>query len=198
MATVRHKWFGTAEIIRREGDRIFIKYHKSGNVVELKMPDSFTLGIFEVDADLQREVDAAVESKKEAERVARATREAERARMQTATIAHRSGTRRTGRTFTSIQLTGDYETDFESFMLKNGYSAKTENDTKSTVYSYASSVKAVMNEEGLTWAELYHRISDVASEYDVGGSKSEIGDRGNRTVINALRRFEDFVNNSIL
>jgi hypothetical protein len=83
-------------------------------------------------------------------------------------------------------------------MLKNGYSAKTENDTKSTVYSYLSSVKAVMNEEGLSWADLYHRIFNVVPEYDVGGTKSEIGDRGNRTVINALRRFEDFVNHSIL
>lgn len=196
MATVRHKWFGTAEIIRREGDRIFIKYPKSGNVVELKMPDSFTLGIFEIDADLQREVDAAVEAKKEAERVAREAREAERAQMQTATITHHSGTRRTGRTFTSIQLTGDYETDFESFMLKNGYSAKTENDTKSTVYSYVTSVKAVMNDEGLDWTSLAKQISSIASLYDIGGAKEEIGDRGKRTVINALRRFEDFVNNS--
>ena len=196
MATVRHKWFGTAEIIRREGDRIFVKYHKSGNVVELKMPDSFTLGIFEVDVDLQREVDAAVEAKKEAERVARETRKAERAQMQTATITHRSGTRRTGRTFTKVQLTGDYEKDLETFMLKNGYSAKTENDTKSTVYSYVTSVKAVMSDEGLDWTSLVKNISSIASLYDIGGAKEEIGDRGNRTVINALRRFEDFVNNS--
>ena len=200
MGTVKHKLFGMAKIIRRDGDRITIKYDKDGTVVELKIPDSFITKpcLFVLDAELQREVDAIVEARKEEARILRAEKEAQRAQEKAATITHHSGTRRTGRTFTSIQLTGDYETDFESFMLKNGYSAKTENDTKSTVYSYVSSVKAVVNEEGLTWAELYHRISNVATEYDVGGSKSEIGDRGNRTVINALRRFEDFVNHSTL
>ena len=84
----------------------------------------------------------------------------------------------------------------ETFMLKNGYSAKTENDTKSTVYSYVTSVKAVMSDEGLDWTSLVKNISSIASLYDIGGAKEEIGDRGNRTVINALRRFEDFVNNS--
>lgn len=200
MATVRHKIFGTAQIIRREGNDMTIQYDKTGKKVDLKFPDSFMTKpcLFILDSTLQREVDVAAEAKKEAERIAREAREAERAKMQAVTGTHHSGTRRTGRTFTSVQLTGDYEKDFETFMLKNGYSEKTENDTKSTVYSYVSSVKAVMNEEGLTWAELYHQISNVASEYDVGGSKSEIGDRGNRTVINALRRFEDFVNHSIL
>ena len=200
MATVRHKWFGTAQIIRREGDLIVIQYDKTGTKSNLKFPDSFLTKpcLFALDSKLQSEVDAIVEARREEARILREEKEAQRAQEKAAAITHHSGTRRTGRTFTSIQLTGDYETDFESFMLKNGYSAKTENDTKSTVYSYVSSVKAVMNEEGLTWAELYHRISNIASEYDVGGSKSEIGDRGNRTVINALRRFEDFVNHSIL
>lgn len=46
---------------------------------------------------------------------------------------------------------------------------------------------------GLRWQK---KISSIASLYDIGGAKEEIGDRGNRTVINALRRFEDFVNNS--
>ena len=198
MGMIRHKFFGTAQIISRDGDFITIKYDKSGKESVIKFPEAFTVtnSLFTPDAELQLEVDAAVEAKKEAERIAREAREAERAQMQTVISTHHSGTRRTGRTFTSVQLTGDYEKDFETFMLKNGYSAKTENDTKSTVYSYVSSVKAVMNEEGLTWADLYHRISDVAAVYDIGGTKVDVGEKGNRTVINALRRFEDFVNNS--
>ena len=45
---------------------------------------------------------------------------------------------------------------------------------------------------GLRWQKRFQ----IASLYDIGGAKEEIGDRGNRTVITALRRFEDFVNNS--
>lgn len=198
MKTLKHKWLGTATIIRREGDRMTIKYDKSDSEVILKMPDSFVSGMFLIDDELQREVDAALEEKKEAARIEREAREAQRAEAQSTTITHRSGTRRSGRTFTRVQLTGDYEKDFESFMLKNGYSAKTENDTKSTVYAYVNSVKSVMSDEGLDWTSLVKQISSIASIYDIGGAKEEIGDRGNRTVINALRRFEDFVNNSTL
>lgn len=200
MGTVKHKIFGMAKIIRRDGDRITIKYDKDGKEVELKFPDSFITKpcLFILDTELQREVDAALEEKKEAARIEREAREAQRAEAQSTTITHRSGTRRSGRTFTRVQLTGDYEKDFESFMLKNGYSAKTENDTKSTVYAYVNSVKSVMSDEGLDWTSLVKQISSIASVYDIGGAKEEIGDRGNRTVINALRRFEDFVNNSTL
>ena len=198
MKTLKHKWLGTATIIRREGDRMTIKYDKSDSEVILKMPDSFVSGMFLIDDELQREVDAALEEKKEAARIEREAREAQRAETQSTTITHRSGTRRSGRTFTRVQLTGDYEKDFESFMLKNGYSAKTENDTKSTVYAYVNSVKSVMSDEGLDWTSLVKQISSIASIYDIGGAKEAIGDRGNRTVINALRRFEDFVNNSTL
>ena len=198
MKTLKHKWLGTATIIRREGDRRTIKYDKSDSEVILKMPDSFVSGMFLIDDELKREVDAALEEKKEAARIEREAREAQRAEAQSTTITHRSGTRRSGRTFTRVQLTGDYEKDFESFMLKNGYSAKTENDTKSTVYAYVNSVKSVMSDEGLDWTSLVKQISSIASIYDIGGAKEEIGDRGNRTVINALRRFEDFVNNSTL
>lgn len=198
MKTLKHKWLGTATIIRREGDRMTIKYDKSDSEVILKMPDSFVSGMFLIDDELQREVDAALEEKKEAARIEREARDAQRAEAQSTTITHRSGTRRSGRIFTRVQLTGDYEKDFESFMLKNGYSAKTENDTKSTVYAYVNSVKSVMSDEGIDWTSLVKQISSIASVYDIGGAKEEIGDRGNRTVINALRRFEDFVNNSTL
>ena len=53
-----------------------------------------------------------------------------------------------------------------------------------------------MEEEKLTWQSLSTQISSVVSLYDVGGAKEEIGSRSNYTYINALRRFEDFVNNS--
>jgi hypothetical protein len=72
MRTVKHKWLGTAEIIRRAGDLITIKYDKSGEEVVIKFPEAFTspLKVFEIDSDLQQEVDEAVAAKKEAARIA--------------------------------------------------------------------------------------------------------------------------------
>ena len=37
MKTLKHKWLGTATIIRREGDRMTIKYDKSDSEVILTM-----------------------------------------------------------------------------------------------------------------------------------------------------------------
>ncbi len=102
MKILKHKWLGTATIIRREGDRMTIKYDKSDSEVILKMPDSFVSGMFLIDDELQREVDAALEETKEAARIEREAREAQRAEAQSTTITHRSGTRRSGRTFTRV------------------------------------------------------------------------------------------------
>ena len=199
MGTVKHKLFGMAKIIRRDGDRITIKYDKDGKEVELKFPDSFITKpcLFILDTELQREVDEAVAAKKEAERIAREAREAQRALEQATTKVSANGTKRSGKTFVAVKRTGDIEKDFEHFLKANNYSEETKNGTKSTVYFYVNAVKVVIEDEGLDWAALMQEISDVVRIYDIGGAKEEVGYRGNNTVINALRRFQDFVNNSM-
>ena len=202
MAAVRHKWFGTAQIIRREGDLIVIQYDKTGTKSNLKFPDSFitTPCLFVLDAELQREVDAIVEARDEEARILRAEKEAQRAaQREQEKVAQRpsaSGTRRVGRTFVAVNRTGDIEKDFAHFLEVNGYSSITVHGTKSTVYSYVNSVKSIMEDDGLTWDSLEKAISSVVQLYDIGGAKEDIGYNSKSTVINALRRFEDFVNNS--
>ncbi len=202
MGTVKHKLFGMAKIIRRDGDRITIKYDKDGKEFELKIPDSFITKpcLFVLDAELQREVDAIVEAREEEARILRAEKEAQRAaQREQEKVAQRpsaSGTRRVGKTFVAVNRTGDVEKDFAHFLEVNGYSSITVHGTKSTVYSYVNSVKSIMEDEGLTWDSLEKAISSVVRLYDVGGAKEDIGYNGKSTVINALRRFEDFVNNS--
>lgn len=199
MSTIKHKFRGTARVIGRDGDRVRIKYDRDGSESELLIPDSFMLGVFvEIDEELQREVDLAVEANKEAERIKREEKDAEwaLAQAQASTKNAGSGTKRSGKTFITIKRTGDVEKDFEHFLKINGYSEETHSQTKSTIYSYLNSVRSIMKDEGLDWDSLVMEISNVVRLYDVGGDKEEVGYKGKSTVINALRRFEDFVNNS--
>ena len=198
MARIEHKVWGTGEIISREGNRMMVRFNKVGKEIKMNIPKSFVLGIYDIDEELQKEVDDALETEKEAARKEREENETSRVQMkaENARQNSRSTTKRTGNVYTKVTLTGDMEKDFESFMRINGYSKKSLNSDKSTIYSYINSVKSIMKDEGLDWDTLYKQISSIVPVYDVGGKKEDIGNKSNRTNINALKRFEDFANNS--
>ena len=199
MARIEHKVWGTGEIISREGNRMMVRFNKVGKEIKVNIPKSFVLGIYDIDEELQKEVDDALESEREAARKEREESETSRVQMkaENARQNSRSTTKRTGNVYTKVTLTGDIEKDFESFMRINGYSKKSLNSDKSTIYSYINSVKSIMKDEGLDWDTLYKQISSIVPMYDVGGKKEDIGNKSNRTNINALKRFEDFANNSV-
>ena len=196
MATVRHKWFGTAQIIRREGDLIVIQYDKTGTKSNLKFPDSFITKpcLFVLDTELQREVDAIVEARKEEARILRAEKEAQRA--QEKAVQNVVGTNHSHKKPAKVKIKGMIEQSFEEYLIASGYSEETPSGAPSTVNAYIKAVEYVMEEEKLAWQSLTTQISSVVSLYDIGGAKEEIGSKSNYTYINALRRFEDFVNNS--
>ena len=196
MAAVRHKWFGTAQIIRREGDLIVIQYDKTGTKSDLKFPDSFLTKpcLFVLDSTLQREVDAIVEARKEEARILRAEKEAQRA--QEKAVQNVVGTNHSHKKPAKVKIKGMIEQSFEEYLIASGYSEETPSGAKSTVNAYIKAVEYVMEEEKLAWQSLTTQISSVVSLYDIGGAKEEIGSKSNYTYINALRRFEDFVNNS--
>ena len=196
MAAVRHKWFGTAQIIRREGDLIVIQYDKTGTKSNLKFPDSFITKpcLFVLDTELQREVDAIVEARKEEARILRAEKEAQRA--QEKAVQNVVGTNHSHKKPAKVKIKGMIEQSFEEYLIASGYSEETPSGAPSTVNAYIKAVEYVMEEEKLAWQSLTTQISSVVSLYDIGGAKEEIGSKSNYTYINALRRFEDFVNNS--
>lgn len=45
----------------------------------------------------------------------------------------------------------------------------------------------------MTWKQLADNIQDVLPQYDIGGLKEELGNKSHKAVINALKRFSDFV-----
>jgi hypothetical protein len=90
--------------------------------------------------------------------------------------------------------TGPIAESYEEYLIKEGYSLETDSGNPSTVYAYANAVQSVIEEEKTTWNALRTNISTIVKKYDIGGTKEEFGCKSNKTVINALRRFEEFVN----
>lgn len=63
----------------------------------------------------------------------------------------------------------------------------------STVVNYHRWVRVVLEREGLIWDELTNKIGFIVMKYGIGGSEYEFGLKGKASVINALRRYQDFV-----
>ena len=82
---------------------------------------------------------------------------------------------------------------FEKFLIGRGYKTKTPSGLPSTVYQYMEWVDKVCKRECKSWGELKLNIDDIVRRYDVGGREETYGSQGHRTVINALKRFREFV-----
>lgn len=197
MKTLRHKMRGTAQIVGRDEKFITIKYDRDGYVSNVKFPEGLASDMFVLDEELQREVDAAVEAKNEAERIAREEREAARKQAQL-TQAAPVKVSRTSKKPAKIKIKGAIEQDFENYLIASGYSIETPSGNPSTVNSYITAVNSILGDERLSWNSLIDQIDRIVPIYDEGGAKADIGSKSNYTYLNALRRFQDFVNNSAL
>ena len=64
----------------------------------------------------------------------------------------------------------------------------------STTHDYSQRrIPAIISREGITMNRLIKDISMVVSKYDSYGSESDYGNRSNRAYINALKRFEEYI-----
>lgn len=61
------------------------------------------------------------------------------------------------------------------------------------VFGYARAVEKVLEEERMSIEEFNRRINEICFLYDIGGAKESLGERGHRTVINALKRYREFI-----
>lgn len=85
---------------------------------------------------------------------------------------------------------------FREYLVQNHYSEYTGTGVPSTIDKYVNSVNTVCCREGLTWEEAAYCIDDLVSDYDKGGKNEEFGNRSNRTVINALKKYRDYIDAS--
>ncbi len=193
MQIVSHKIYGVGEVVNKEttegGIYITVKF-ESGKEARFSIPDSFTLGIMVAEGNLKDEVDAAIAEKK-----AREAARLEQLNATSAAVATSTPSNRHGRTPTSpVTVKGSIELAFEEYLINAGYAEYTASGNPSTVFSYTHAIKKVLEEEGLSWNSLQSNIDNIVPIYDIGGSKQHIGALSNCTVINALKRFKEFVN----
>ena len=181
MEMVQHNMFGLGEVVRREVINgfpyLWVRY-ENGTESKLAIPYSFTSGAVEALGALKDEVDRAVAEKM--------------ARLATPTPVKPAAVS-TKKASAKHIPSCPTATAFETYLIMEGYKIETDSGDPSTVYSYLNAVESVLAEEGLTWDVLKANISAVVSKYDVGGVKELFGAKSNKTVINALRRYEEFV-----
>ena len=195
MQTVNHKIYGVGEVINREprkiGAYITVRFENEKEI-RLAIPESFEIGVVSAEGDLKDDVEAAVATKKAYEAYERKRLEERRAAIAAAASApsHRHGRRPK----TSATVKGVVQTDYEAYLISAGYETETPSGHDSTVYAYSKAIaNHVLKNEHMTWNGLQGNIDNIVKRYDVGGAMERIGAKSNNTVINALKRFAEFV-----
>lgn len=83
---------------------------------------------------------------------------------------------------------------FESYLESEGYSVVTPKGLPSTTYDYAHArIPFVLREERISIQTLISNIDQYVKMYDLRGFKSAISNKSHRAVINALKRFQEFI-----
>ena len=192
MQTVTHKIFGIGEVIAKEvkeNDIYITVRFTSGKEMRLAVK-SFEDGFVTAEGDLKEEIEKIISDKKVLESKKRADFMASIAHTKT-TAGHASGKKASSK----MVVSGPIATAFEAYLINEGYATETPSGHPSTVYSYISAIENdVLDAEHITWNMLKSNIDSILPIYDVGGKKEHIGAKSNYTVINALRRFAEFVN----
>ena len=85
--------------------------------------------------------------------------------------------------------------EFANYLIGQGYKLTTPGGSFSTVYDYIKRVDKVCEWEGCSWETLADNIVVTVPKYDVGGINADLGNISHRSVINALKRFKEFVQN---
>lgn len=191
MQTVTHKIFGIGEVIAKEikENDIYVSVRfTSGKEMRLAVK-SFEDGFVTAEGDLKEEIEKVISDNKALESKKRADSMAAIAHTTT-TAGHASGKKASSK----MVVSGPIATAFEAYLINEGYATETPSGHPSTVYSYISAIENdVLDEEHISWDMLKSSIDSILPIYDVGGKKEHIGAKSNCTVINALRRFAEFV-----
>jgi hypothetical protein len=193
MQTVTHKIFGIGEVIAKEvkeNDIYVTVRFTSGKEMRLAVK-SFEDGFATAEGDLKEEIEKVISDKKVLEAKRLEDFIASTKAHTTTAAGHASGKKASSKTVVS----GPIATAFEAYLINKEYSTETPSGHPSTVYSYISAIENdVLDEEHISWDTLKSNIDSILLIYDVGGKKEHIGAKSNYTVINALRRFAEFVN----
>lgn len=82
--------------------------------------------------------------------------------------------------------------NFKNYLIQRGYKEYSEVGNHSTVYDYGQRIVRVCEKEGISINLLADHIGRYVEKYDNFGSEAEYGKKSSSSVINALKRFEEF------
>ncbi len=82
---------------------------------------------------------------------------------------------------------------FRKYLIENGYKVYTPSGQPSVVFQYAREVEIILENERMSIEEFNSRINEICFLYDIGGAKQKLGEKGHRRVINALKRYREFI-----
>ncbi|MBO6880559.1 hypothetical protein [Winogradskyella sp.] len=86
--------------------------------------------------------------------------------------------------------------NFKKYLVKRGYSDITPSGLPSTTTDYSKRrIPKICERENITLNELSKNINHYIDKYDKFGSEFEFGKKSNNAYINALKRFQEFLNN---
>ena len=179
---VIHKIFGNGRVVNKNGTYITVEFD-SGKIMKMVIPDSFEIAGIEASGSLKEEVDKAIALKAQNQQPVSSVKVT-----VPSTTTPKSASKR--RWTPSCVLA----TAYEKYLIENGYRIESDSGNPSTVYSYGNAVDKVVENEGLTWNSLANDINNIVPKYDAGGVYEDIGLKSNKTVINALKRFAEMVN----
>ena len=188
---VIHKIFGNGRVISREvnknGTYVTVEFD-SGKVIKMVIPESFEIAGIEACGSLKEEVDKAIALKIQKQQATAP------AKVITPPVTSKKNTSKKNTTKRKWTPSCALAASYEKYLIKNGYRIESDSGNPSTVYSYGNAVDKVVDNEGLTWNSLANDINNIVPKYDAGGEYEDIGLKSNKTVINALKRFAEMVN----
>ncbi len=83
--------------------------------------------------------------------------------------------------------------DFEEYLVKTGKKRFTPQGALSTAPQYKIAVKEIIRREKMLLKDFCANINSIIVDYDTGGEKEKLGEKGHRTWINALKRFKEYL-----
>ena len=76
---------------------------------------------------------------------------------------------------------------FEQYLLEKNYKPTTSID-------YPARLERLCRKEKISFEHLAKHLADILPQYETNGKKSSYGKRSHSSVLNALRRFAEFLN----
>lgn len=193
MLTIQHKMYGEGKVINKEmKENDIILTVQFGDGSERRFAaESFRLGFVSAEGVLKEEIDVVIAAQQAAKT---AWRNSINAAAPAPVVTAPASSGRHGRTPTrKVAAKGSIQEQYEMYLEAAGYPVVGISGNVSTVPQYSRAVEKVVEREGLNWNQLKNDIDNIVKKYDKNGSEEDYGNRGNKTVINALKRFGEFV-----